>query len=267
MLEIPKFEDKKELFKFLVDNKETLSNQKKSAIKYADGISSNVTLLKDFTTVKSTNKANDNEDEITVKAIINTTNIMDSHDDVHIKGLWNKSIKENKRILHVQEHKSQEFDKIISSGKDLNVSVADFKWKELGFNANGSTEALVFDSTVKRSRNKYMFNQYKSGFVDNHSVGMQYVKLDLAINDEEFEENKVIFDKHIDSIVNKEDATNQGYFWVVTEAKAIEGSAVPLGSNPITPTLENKTEPSNDTQTDKEEAASKALQEKKQLFL
>lgn len=266
MLDIPKFKTNKELYAFLVDNKETLLNQKKSVVKYADGISSNVTLIKDFETKKGVNTNKANEDEITVKAVINTTNIMDSHSDVHIKGLWNKSIKENKRILHVQEHKSQEFDKIISSGKDLDVYTKDFNWKELGFNANGSTEALVFDSTIKKSRNQYMFDQYKDGFVDNHSVGMQYVKLDLAVNDEDYEKELDFWNKHIENVINKEDAIAQGYFWVVTEAKVIEGSAVPMGSNPITPTLETKNEPPQGTQSNIDEAA-KALQEKRELFL
>ena len=140
-------------------------------------------------------------------------------------------------------------------------------WKDLGYNADGTTEALIFDSTVKASRNAYMFDQYKNGYVDNHSVGMQYVKLELAVNDEDYEKEKNFFDKYIDEVTNKEDAINQGYFWVVTEAKVIEGSAVPMGSNPITPTLENKNEPPLGTQTNTIDEAAKALQEKKQLFL
>ncbi|HPZ10702.1 MAG TPA: hypothetical protein PL110_21610, partial [Candidatus Eremiobacteraeota bacterium] len=35
-------------------------------------------------------------------------------------------------------------------------------------------------------------------------------------------------------------ADERGYFWVVKEAKIIEGSAVVMGSNSATPTLENK---------------------------
>jgi len=84
-----------------------------------------------------------------------------------------------------------------------------------------------------------MFDQYAKGFVKNHSVGMRYVKLDLALNsDSKFDqEEKEVWDKHIDSVVNKQDAEDQGYFWAVSEAKIIEGSAVPVGSNQITPVL------------------------------
>jgi hypothetical protein len=89
-----------------------------------------------------------------------------------------------------------------------------------------------------------MFEQYKQGFVTNHSVGMRYVKLDIAINDTDYEKEKDYYDKYITQVINSDDAEKQGYFWVVTEAKAIEGSAVPMGSNPITPTINIKSEPS-----------------------
>lgn len=239
MLDIPKFETDKELYDFLVTNKESLIAQKCSAVKFADGFGADVKLVSERSFVGKS-IANDNENEIKVKAIINTTNILDSHGDVHIKGIWNKSIKENKRILHIQEHKSNEFSKIISSGDDLSVSVKEYTWKELGYEADGTTQALVFDSTVKRERNKYMFDQYKSGYVDNHSVGMRYVKMSMAINSEDYPEEKEIWDKHIGEIVNRDEAERKNYFWAIYEAKAIEGSAVPNGSNPVTPTLSNK---------------------------
>jgi hypothetical protein len=246
-LDIPNYQTKKELFDFLVLNKETLVTQKKSVIKEADGIggSSITTQAK-----KSANKAQDGyEDdepvnEIMVKAVINTTNFLDSHGDVHIPGLWNKSLKENNRIMHVQEHKSSSFDKIIASGDDLKATAETMTWKELVYNAIGTTQALVFESKVRKSRNEYMFEQYKQGFVNNHSVGMRYVKIELAVNDEDYEKEKDFYDKYISQVINRKDAEEAGYFWVVTEAKVIEGSAVPMGSNPITPTTNIDKEPS-----------------------
>jgi hypothetical protein len=72
-----------------------------------------------------------------------------------------------------------------------------------------------------------MFNQYAKGYVKEHSVGMRYVKLELAVNsDSKYEqEEKAIWDKYIDEIVNKVQIEEQSY-WAVSEAKAIEGSAV-----------------------------------------
>jgi len=244
-LDIPDHQTKKELYAFLVANKEILISQKKSILKFADSIGyASLDRYKGIQAINKGESSQENKDEIKVKAVINTTNFLDSHGDVHIPGLWNKSLKENNRIMHIQEHQSNSFDKIIASGDDLKATAETISWKELGLNAIGNTQALVFESNVKKSRNPYMFEQYKQGFVTNHSVGMRYVKMELAINDEEYEKEKDFYDKYISQVINKEDAENLGYFWVVTEAKVIEGSAVPMGSNPITPTINSKSEPS-----------------------
>ena len=78
---------------------------------------------------------------------------------------------------------------------------------------------------------------------------MRYVSFDLAINSEaEWDkEEKALWDKYYPVIANKELADERGYFWAVTEAKIVEGSAVVMGSNSATPTLETKEEPSEDT--------------------
>ena len=66
-----------------------------------------------------------------------------------------------------------------------------------------------------------------------------YVKIEMCINsDSKWDvEEKENWDKYYPMVANKEMADNYGYFWAVSEAKVIEGSAVPLGSNPATPTL------------------------------
>ena len=239
-LVIPDFETKKELYDFLMTNKDSLIAQKCSAIKFADGFEAHVNVLKNEVGVANKSTFDENQTELTVKAVINTTNIMDSHGDVHLKGIWNKSLKENKRIMMLQEHKSNQFDKIIASGDDLNATVKTYTWKELGYDVDGETQALVFEAKVKKDRNPFMFEQYKQGYVDNHSVGMQYVKLNIAVNDEDYPLAKELYDNHINEIANKADVEAKGYFWAVAEAKAIEGSAVPNGSNKITPTLSVK---------------------------
>lgn len=244
------FDTKDELFKFLKENKNKIIAGKKAEMKKAEG----VMVIPQTTTVKAINT---DSDSLTVKAVINTTNWMDSHDDVHLPGIWNKSLKENKNIIHLQEHELK-FDKIIADGNELKASVWKTTFKELGYNYDGDTEALTFDSTVKKERNTFMFDQYNKGRVKNHSVGMQYVKIALAVNSEDkfYAEEKEIWDKYINEIANKAHAEDQGYFWAVTEAKVVEGSAVPIGSNIITPTIEpeksTQTEPSLDTQKAKE---------------
>ena len=241
MFDESKFKTKKELYDFLIENKETLITQKKASRKEADGILYTQIQKKDKIISNKANEPIDvsDIDQIKVIAVINTTNIMDSHKDVHLPGIWNKSLKENRFIMHVQEHRSSEFDKIISEGKDLKAYTADYKWTDLGYDFEGKTQALMFESIVRKNRNPFMFNQYAKGYVKNHSVGMYYVKLDLAINDKDYSEEFEIYEKYINQVANKKEAESNGYFWVVKEAKIIEGSAVPLGSNYITPTIDN----------------------------
>jgi hypothetical protein len=222
---------------FLVKNKRSLIAQKRATLKYADGVACvNIAPNAPDVAYKANGVINtDGVDVISVKAVINTTNIIDSHMDLHAPGLWTKTLKENRLIMHLQEHKMT-FDSIISDGEDLKAYVKDFTWSELGESYNGTTQALMFDSQIKRERNPYMFEQYAKGRVRNHSVGMQYMKIFLAVGEKKYEEDYAIWEKYYPIIANKEVADEMGYFWVVTEAKAIEGSAVPLGSNRATPT-------------------------------
>ena len=240
-IKFPEFASIKDRNKWLIENKERLITAKKAEIKKADGVPFGVIADLDDAQVIEKGQAEDDDEktEVRVKAIINTTNIMDSHNDVHFPGLWNKSLKENGLIMHVQEHKL-EFDKIISDGPDLNAYAKTFNWRSLGFAFPGTTEALVFDSNVLKERNEFMFNQYRKGRVRNHSVGMQYVKIFLAVNDDEYGAEFEAWEKYIGQIVNAARAEEIGYFWGVKEARVIEGSAVPAGSNYATPTLEVK---------------------------
>jgi len=265
VLEFPnkEFQTKEELFKALIENKKELVSIKKSATKNADAVSFGYldTSIKIDTNKEDVQSQIQNPESLNVKVVINTTNFLDSHGDVHVNGIWNKSVKDNVSFLHLQEHE-REFDKVITdSAKGYVQSMA---WKKLGLPYEGKTEALIFESTIDKKRNEFMLNQYANGWVKNHSVGMRYVQLELAINTEaEYDkEYKDLWDEFYPIIANKETADERGYFWVVKEAKIIEGSAVVMGSNSATPTLENKeeavlidtldNEPSIDTQKEKQ---------------
>jgi len=231
------FATKDEMIKELVDNKASIIAVKKMETKQADA----VVFVAPSTTIKGETIKADSVDltainEIKASLVINTTNLMDSHSDVHMKGIWKKSVKEAKNIVLLQEH-VMKFDHIISD--NVTASVKEMSWAELGVNYKGTTEALIFDTTISKARNEFMFMQYAKGYVKNHSVGMKYLQLELAVDSESkwYVEEKEVWDKYINEVANKEDAIQQGYFWVVTEAKIIEGSAVVKGSNYVTPVL------------------------------
>lgn len=259
-----KFATRKDLIEFLVKNKESIIAQKKAEMKKADCVSFSPIIIRDKNSATKANEPINVSDLnlLKVEVIINTSNLLDGHGDVHIPGLWKKSLKENKMIMHLQEH-AMKFDKIISDGKNLKAFTRDFTWAELGVNFEGSTQALTFESTIERKRNEFMLSQYGNGYVKNHSVGMRYVQLVFCVNDDNWGAEFEAWEKYFPMVANQDAAEEKGFFWAVKEAKVIEGSAVPLGSNWITPTLDNnKTKPaeatsknngpSKDTQTETE---------------
>lgn len=260
-------------------NKELILTQKKNAIKHGDVV---------LNTLKTVNKAdqatkeamtieNDNPTVLNAKLVINTTNVIDSHMDCHINGIWNKSLNETKLLYLLQEHE-MEFDKVIAdSVKDgLKAYVQNVSFKSLGYNYDGNTEALIFETQIKKDVNEFMFDKYKQGRVYNHSVGMRYMKIYLCINsnDATYSAEKDNWDKYYPMVVNKEVADEKGFFWAVTEAKVIEGSAVIKGSNECTPVMEMEIDKeieadkvtSSNAQTEPTNQVTQE-QEKKQFFI
>lgn len=269
---MPSFDDKEKEMDWLAENCEELICEAKTQIKYADAFGTPIQHTPTYGFVNSeANKGvsgvSDEADHFGVKAIINTTNLFDSHKDVHLPGLWNKSLKTYTRMKHLQEH-SMRFKDVIADKKDLSASVQEYEWKELGYQIEGKTQALQFDSNIRKSRNSYMFEQYKDGHVDNHSVGMQYVKVLFAMNSDKDQhaQYKINWDKYIDQVANKGDAEKSGYMWLVLEAKAIEGSAVVAGSNFVTPTLNSAKHSDNESET-VEEATEKEMTAEESLSL
>lgn len=236
MTNIPEFNTKELLFKHLRDNKSMLIISKKSELKHAD-IFSCVLKSEENVTGKSNSDTSLLElDKMNISVAINTTNLMDSHNDVHIPNLWNKSLKEQKNLYLLKEHKMS-FESIISD--NVKASAKTMSWAELGYSLNGNTQVLIFDAEVIKDRNTYMYDSYAKGYVKNHSVGMRYVKVEMAMNSMSpyDKEEKAVWDKYINQVANADLAEQKGYFFAVTEAKIVEGSAVPLGSNYATPTI------------------------------
>lgn len=234
----------KERLQFLYENKTVIMTEKKSAMKYGDAISYIEVITPDHSDFAAKSSVVDKQETDSVlkrNLVINTTNYMDGHDDVHFPGIWNKTLKEAHRVLLLDSHK-RGFQDVISD--DVKAVARKMNWTDLGLPMEGVTQALIFQTTLSKERHPFMFDQYAKGYVQQHSVGMQYVTLFLCVNSEEkyLEEEKAAWDKYYPQIINKDRADERGYFWAVTEAKLIEGSAVLFGSNPITPTLSTKEE-------------------------
>ena len=260
------FETSDEALKELIANKKLIIAAKKAAIKYADALPYNGTVANEKNeVVKASSIPNISEvNTIKVAAVSNACNYFDSYGDVSISGSWNRTAKNTKDGLHLQEHQMR-FDKLISD--NVTFAVESKTWKELGYNYEGSTDCLVMYSQVEKETNPFMFEKYVKGKVKNHSSGLRYVNIEMAVNNnaEWAKEEKAVWDKYYPMIVNKEDVDQAGFFYPVLEQKIIENSAVLKGSNPATPTI--SVEPADSTSTKSENAEQSTSQSVTKEFL
>lgn len=249
----------KALFKFLRENKQALIAAKKSVLKttepfaYAPTVGkSNLKVLKDGRIVKADNVDADDDqegtddagtmipdsDSIHVTVVANTALWCDSQLDVLLPDCWKNSIKQRKGMIsHLHDHIHQIEAKV---GEVAKIYSKDIKLTDLGLNQVGSTQCLIFETDVMRSYNEKIFNQYKLGKINQHSIGLQYVKISMCINDEESEKEYDFWNKYFPLVINQDVVKERGYFWVVSEIKLLENSCVLFGSNELTPTLDVK---------------------------
>tara|TARA_R110000764_G_scaffold89383_2_gene170862 strand:- start:5415 stop:6230 length:816 start_codon:yes stop_codon:yes gene_type:complete len=260
-LEGKQFATKKDLFEYLHLNKSEILDMKKASkktyVSTPDLVAPKMALIKAL----STSTESDTDSLIKRTIVGNTYNWLDSHGDVHVGSTFGKSLSERAgKVWHLHDH---EYKLTAKVGTPTKVYEQEIKWSDLGVDKAGSTIALMMDSNIKKSMNSQIFNEYKTGSIDQHSVGMYYVKMDLAINDSEYEDEFKVWNNTIEKIGNKAKAEEQGFFWAVKEAKLIEISAVLEGSNELTPTIPTEdiepfkstqnNEPLKDTQNETKE--------------
>lgn len=241
-----KFTDKMDLTRFIKENEKQLKDIKKTEYK-TDGkpLLMDKLISKDFIPEIEDISG----DMIQVKTVINTTNIIDSHLDLHLDKIWNKTVKDNPFSHHLKQHE-RHFESVISNkAKSYNENS---NFNLLGLNVDFKTVANINEFVLKRKKMPFMFDAYKDGDVQRHSVGMMYVDYDIAYYDEDSQKNMDFFNEMKELAVNPEVAEEYGYFWVVYEAKKREGSAVVFGSNSVTPTLYVKNYEPSSSDTSKE---------------
>ena len=252
------FNTKQELFSYLHENNKEIVEMKKASKKTHAFTPS---LLVDSYR-KSSNKelytsGKEDTDVVIKRTIIgNTYNWLDSHGDVHVGNTFKKSISERSdKIFHLHDH---EYKLTAKVGTPTKIYEKKVDWRDLGVNKDGQTIALMMDSNIEKLKNANIFQEYKDGNIDQHSVGMYYVNVMLAMNsdDPQHKEYKKTYNKYINLIGNKQKAEEVGYFYAVLEAKLIEISAVLQGSNELTPTVDVKNiEPTEVTQNNQSDSS------------
>lgn len=266
------FATKKDLHRYLVANKDFELFRKKSVVKCSDAVNyAPITLTNSNTVSKAVKylyENNEKEGVLKRTLLTNTYWWMDSHSDVHIgrfgesdKSVFTNSINQKARKIYpIDEHKFGLDGRI---GSTIKIYESPISWKALGVDLPGDTEGLFADAEIHKSKNEKRYNDYLNNEIDQHSVGMQYINIVLAVNDaDEFPEEYKAYARYIDKIGNKELVEEQGFFYAILEAKLIEYSCVLAGSNELTPTIQpsldtDKTKPSLDTLKKLEEVSNK----------
>lgn len=238
-LTIPKDLKGKELATFLLTNKEALISEKKEMLmKHSDTLEfkSAVTVPKKVGALKDASGENTEDplgsEVIHVTAVANVFNYLDSQMDVLITDCCKRTLKERAgKFKQIHDHIYKLEAKI---GEVTDVYTKQMQLSEFGLTQPGNTQALIFEFDCYKSYNQQIFNQYKAGKVDQYSIGLQYVSIDLAIYDEESPKEMDFWNKYIDIIINKDVAVEAGYFFVVSEIRLLENSAVLFGANDLT---------------------------------
>jgi hypothetical protein len=245
------FATKKEMFTALKQEKDIIVGLKKAAHKFTDPVSFK---LKAKEAVKADEAVGIKIGD-TIYAVINTCWYYDSHGDVHAAGIWDLSIKDQKGKLYYIINHDLEIGKVVGYPRDVEATVKDLAWSDLGLPYSGDTQALIFAVKLTDKTNRDFLAAALDKEDLQNSVRMRYVKFTLCMDstDAEFATENANFYKYLPFIANKQDVLDDGYYWLVEQA-AIEkeGSAVLFGSNDATPILyeEPKTDPGSTSQVE-----------------
>lgn len=246
----------------ILKNKQEAINIKKTAFKHSDVVNNHI-IKEDNENVTKMLLDGEEQDNV-VKVIANTYYWLDSHGDVHVKGCFTKSIKENQgKIFHFDNHEHSFNSKVgnVKSIKEVNVN-----WSDLGVSKDGKTICIIGETELVEDYNCQVYDAYKNNEINQHSVGMQYVNLQIAVNQPQEVEAYKLWNEIYPLLGNPETADKLGYFWVVKEAKLKEYSCVLWqGSNSLTPTVKDIDAVDNDTSNN--EPSKDTQEQQKQFFI
>lgn len=227
-------------FEYLKKNSKALITLKKASIKTADCVVSNPMLIKS----EGADKAAGEEGAYEIAA--NTCMYIDDQMDALAPGAATKSINENLKrgTIYFLKNHARTTDSIIGRLKDAYYK--QFPLSSLGYDAEGMADVLTIVGEPDEELDAKTYGLYKKGFVKQHSISLQYVKIDLAVDDPTNAQGYKTWQAHYDEIINKDVADRYGFFFYVSEFKLFELSAVLWGSNDLTGIIE----PGKTTQED-----------------
>ena len=240
------YSTKEELFADLKDNLELIIDKKRTEVyeSYKKGQSTNLKPIDVSKFDLEQQKALKLDDNY-FYFVFNTTRILDSHEDVHIDGLWKKTIQEKQfKNYVVTDHELEVLNTVVRK-EYVEIFTAKIPFSLIGKSYNGNTEALIYKFPKDKVQIPIVKEWLESGDALEGSVRMKYIKCVFCIdsNNPEDEEFKSNYDKYIDYIANKEDFEYIPYFFAVLEASNERESSVLIdASNKATGKLKENTQ-------------------------
>ena len=267
------FETKEDLFKALAENETLIVDAKKAQI--YKSIDKGLQIVTDQKGIEKALTSEENKglkfDDNYYYFVVNSSNILDSHNDMHVDGNWKKTVKEQQGKVYLVFDHTLKRSEIIAMQKDIEMLTAKIPFSLLGKNYDGESYCLIY----KVAKDKIVNKEAKQWLEDGHkleaSVRMQYVNIETAFNtnDKEYAKQKENYDMYFPLIANKEDFEEIEYFWIVKEAKNVyESSLVLFGSNGATGLIqENKNEAELITSDNKNEPTQVTQEKKQNIFI
>ena len=268
------FDNKDDLFKALADNSEIIIDAKKSVI--YKSIDKGLQIVSDQLGIEKALNTEENKalkfDSDYYYFVVNSSNILDNHNDMHVDGNWKKTVKEQQgKVYLVFDHNLMRSE-IIAMRKDIEILTAKIPFSLLGKDYEGESYCLIYKVKKDKIVNKEAKQWLEDGHLLEASVRMQYVNIETAFNSNnpDYAKQKATFDEYYPLIANKNEFKEIDYFFVVKEAKNVyESSLVLFGSNSATGLINNDEEEADviTSETDKEPLQDTQTEVKRRLSI
>lgn len=260
------FQTQKDLVKAICKNHKTIIDFKQKQIHKSIDKGQGILLNKtEMFLSENSNKENSfikKVKENNIYPIINSTNWLDSHDDVHLKGCYKKTVKEQQGKVYFVDAHQKTTQSIITFKSDVRMFYDSVLWKTLGKNYQGETEALIFEIAKENVKDWALDLINKENDIQC-SLAMKYGQLFFAVDtdDKEYKANKELFEQYKSEIINQDDLSERGYFFGVKEIQIMgEGSMCPITGGSNSATSIYQIEPSQNTQKQIEEEPTEVTQ-------
>lgn len=232
------FETKEEMFQAIKNNLPEIMRLKllKEYRSHEKGSGVSLRIL-DTSKISTANKLSFDTDEDHYYIAVNTTMVLDSHDDLHDNGIWDDSVitEQGKNYL-VCDH-SLAMSNVVVKKAFVEQFVATIPFAAIGKDYPGNTQALIYKFRKDKIINEVAGDWLESGDDIEASVRMQYEELEFALDSNAPDDKKYkdLYDKYLPKIANKSDFDYISYFFLIKKARnVLESSLVIAGSNPAT---------------------------------